>query len=103
MEEFRRLYLADTSRLEYQDAKGKAAIHYAAAKNHTEIIWFIKERGGGQCAITFSPFILRLPARHVSVSFLFLFTYPILATRRSSSTRSSPLLSLLPISQFCPL
>ena len=47
MEEFKRLYLADTTRLEYRDSKGKGAIHFAAAKNHVNIIKYIKDHRGG--------------------------------------------------------
>ncbi|KAI1295372.1 Transient receptor potential cation channel subfamily A member 1 [Halotydeus destructor] len=46
MDDFKRLYLADTTRLRYTDAKGRAAIHFAASKNHVRIIEFILDHGG---------------------------------------------------------
>lgn len=46
--EFKRLYLADTTRLEYRDSKGKCAIHFAAAKNHVNILKYIKDHKGGK-------------------------------------------------------
>ena len=48
LDEFKRLYLADTTRLEYRDSKGKGAIHFAAAKNHVNILQYIKEHRGGK-------------------------------------------------------
>jgi hypothetical protein len=48
LEEFKRLYLADTTRLEYRDSKGKGAIHFAAAKNHVSIIRYIHDHRGGK-------------------------------------------------------
>lgn len=47
LEEFQRLYLIDSSRLEYSDARGRQAIHYATGKNRINIIKFIREHGGG--------------------------------------------------------
>lgn len=48
LDEFKRLYLADTTRLEYRDAKGKGAIHYATAKNHVNILKYIIDHRAGK-------------------------------------------------------
>ncbi|KAL0280245.1 UNVERIFIED_CONTAM: hypothetical protein PYX00_001595 [Menopon gallinae] len=46
LEDFGRLFLADPSRLEVRDSRGRAAAHQAAARNKVNIMQFIAANGG---------------------------------------------------------
>ena len=47
LEEFRRLYYADISRLGAQDNKGVTAVHKAAKHGRVNILQFIADHNGG--------------------------------------------------------
>ena len=47
VEDFGRLYLAEPARLGVRDARGRAAVHQAAARNKLNILQFISAHGGG--------------------------------------------------------
>lgn len=48
VDDFSRLYLSKPSRLNVRDARGRTAIHQAAAKNNTNIMIMISSYGGGK-------------------------------------------------------
>lgn len=71
LDDFKRLYLADTSRLKYTDSKGKAAVHYAASKNHVHILNFIIDHAGGKnrgCVAEYHFSVISIPDMNVQDS-----------------------------------
>lgn len=47
MDDFKRLYQADNTRLSLQDGKGRTAAHQAAARNRVNILRYIRDQNGG--------------------------------------------------------
>ena len=48
LDDFKRLYMADTTRLSLQDGKGRTAAHQAAARNRVNILRYIRDQNGGK-------------------------------------------------------
>ncbi|KAI5735837.1 hypothetical protein M8J77_023329 [Diaphorina citri] len=48
IEDFTKLYLADPSRLNVRDSRGRAAAHQASTKNRVNILLFIYNHNGGK-------------------------------------------------------
>ncbi|TMW44290.1 hypothetical protein DOY81_010630 [Sarcophaga bullata] len=46
LDDFKRLYMADTTRLSLQDGKGRTAAHQAAARNRVNILRYIRDQNG---------------------------------------------------------
>uniref|UniRef100_A0A1A9WPX0 ANK_REP_REGION domain-containing protein n=1 Tax=Glossina brevipalpis TaxID=37001 RepID=A0A1A9WPX0_9MUSC len=46
LDDFKRLYQADNTRLSLQDSKGRTAAHQAAARNKVDILRYIHDQNG---------------------------------------------------------
>lgn len=53
LDDFKRLYMADNTRLSLQDGKGRTAAHQAAARNQVNILRYIRDQNGGKHFIYF--------------------------------------------------
>lgn len=59
LEQFIRLYQGDNSRLMVTDARGRTALHFAAAKNRINIIQYIYEQQGSEYLTLSHPFLFQ--------------------------------------------
>lgn len=50
LDDFKRLFMADNSRIALKDAKGRTAAHQAAARNRVNILRYIRDQNGGKWA-----------------------------------------------------
>lgn len=48
LDDFKRLYIADTTRIALKDGKGRTAAHQAAARNRVNILRYICDQHGGK-------------------------------------------------------
>ena len=59
LDDFKRLYQADNTRLALQDGKGRTAAHQAAARNRVNILRYICDQNGGKfCLLSIAFFAL---------------------------------------------